>query len=295
MFETSIAGTAALTAFDTVASAAEDFGHIASKSPKPKAQCSSCALRHICMVSALDEKEVARLSGVVLNWRTLRQGQALYRAGDPFHSVYALRSGSFKTVLSHQSGREYVSGFFLPGETLGVDGIATEQHTCDAVALEDSAVCVIPFHLLEALCREVKPLQLHVHKMLSAEIVREAGQRLLLGNLTAEQRVAAYLLDISARFERRGYSATDFTLRMTREEIGSYLGLTLETVSRTLSRFQQEGMIRVHGKQITLCDPEALDACWGQGTVPARRAHTQMHPANSARFDGVPHRTKAQC
>ncbi|TPQ30084.1 helix-turn-helix domain-containing protein [Cupriavidus pinatubonensis] len=287
MFGTSIAGTTALTAFDAVTSEAEDFGRIVSKSPKPKAHCSACALRHICLASSLDEKEAARLRGVVLNWRTVRQGRVLYRAGDPFHSVYALRSGSFKTVLSHQSGREYVSGFFLPGETLGLDGIATEQHTCDAVALEDSAVCVIPFHLLESLCREVKPLQQHVHKMLSAEIVRETGQRMLLGNLTAEQRVAAYLLEISARFERRGYSATDFTLRMTREEIGSYLGLTLETVSRTLSRFQQEGMIRVHGKQITLCDLEAFDVCWGQAkaTVSARLARTQMHPTTCTRFD----------
>jgi CRP/FNR family transcriptional regulator len=227
--------------------------------PTPAAQCSSCMLRHICMASSLDDTDVARLNSVVWNWKMVKQGHALYRAGDPFQSIYALRSGSLKTVLSHPSGREYVSGFFLPGETLGLDGIATEVHTCDAIALEDSAVCVIPFHLLEALCREVRSLQQQVHRMMSAEIVRETGQMMLLGNLTAEQRVAAFLLNISRRLQRRGYSPTCFTLRMTREDIGSYLGMTLETASRTLSRFQQEGLIRVQGKQIELLDLEALD------------------------------------
>lgn len=229
------------------------------KTLTPTAQCSSCALRHICMASSLGDADVLRLHDVVRNWRMVKQGQALYRAGDPFQSIYVLRSGSFKTVLSHENGREYVSGFFLPGETVGLDGIATDVHTCDAIALEDSAVCVIPFHLLETLCREVKSLQQHVHRLLSAEIVRETGQMMLLGNLSAEQRVASFLLSISDRLRRRGYSSTAFTLRMTREDIGSYLGMTLETVSRTLSRFQQEGLIRVRGKQIELLDPEALD------------------------------------
>ncbi|CAG9165978.1 Transcriptional activator protein Anr [Cupriavidus laharis] len=244
---------------DTRAPASRPVRFSAEKAATPSAQCSSCMLRHICMASNLDDSDVARLNNVVRNWRMVKQGQALYRAGDPFQSIYAVRSGSFKTVLSHQSGREYVSGFFLSGETIGLDGISTEAHACDAIALEDSAVCVIPFHLLEALCREVRSLQQQVHKMMSAEIVRETGQMMLLSNLTAEQRVAAFLLNISARLQRRGFSPTSFTLRMTREDIGSYLGMTLETASRTLSRFQQEGLIRVQGKQIDLLDLEALD------------------------------------
>jgi len=221
-------------------------------------QCGSCFVRQVCMASSVEQ--AARHDSMAGNWRVVRQGHALYRTGDPFNSIYVLRSGSFKTVIAHQNGREYVSGFFLPGETLGLDGICTEQHACDAIALEDSAVCVIPFHLLETLCREVKSMQQSVHKMLGAEIVRETGHMMLMGRMTAEQRVAAFVLDISARLRRRGYSATELALRMTREEIGSYLGLTLETVSRTLSRFQQEGWIRVQGKQITLLDAEALDA-----------------------------------
>jgi CRP-like cAMP-binding protein len=173
------------------------------------------------MASNLDQTDVERLGAAVRNWRKVKQGQLLYSTGDLFQNIYALRSGSFKTVVAHQSGREYVSGFFLPGETLGLDGIATESHTCDAIALEDSTVCVIPFHLLEALCREIKSLQQHVHRIMSAEIVRETGQMVLLGNLTAEQRVASFLLNVSDRLGRRGYSPLDFSLRMTRRTLAA--------------------------------------------------------------------------
>jgi len=260
MFEASFAETAGLAEAETLVPQRSELRAPADRTARANAQCSTCMFRHLCMASNLDSADLARLDDVVYNWRTVRQGQALYRAGDPFQSIYAVRSGSFKTVMSHESGREYISGFFLPGETVGLDGISGESHAYDAIALEDSAVCVIPFHLLEALCREIKSLQQRVHRILSAEIVRETGQMMLLGNLSAEQRVAAFLLNISSRLRSRGYSATEFTLRMTREDIGSYLGMTLETVSRTLSRFQQEGMIRVQIKQITLLDPKALAA-----------------------------------
>ncbi|WP_231586548.1 fumarate/nitrate reduction transcriptional regulator Fnr [Cupriavidus basilensis] len=224
-----------------------------------KASCSNCAMRTICLGSKLNDAERMRLDTVIHNWRMVRRGEALYRAGDAFQSIYALRSGSFKTVVAHANGCEQVSGFFLTGETLGLDGICTEQHACDAIALEDSAVCVIPFHLLEALCREMRSLQQQVHRMLSSEIVRESGVMLLLASLCAEQRVAAFLLNISARQKARGYSPRELALRMTREEIGSYLGMKLETVSRTLSRFQRDGLISVHGKRISLLDLDALD------------------------------------
>ncbi|WP_416047449.1 helix-turn-helix domain-containing protein [Cupriavidus basilensis] len=224
-----------------------------------KVSYSESAMRAICMGGNLNDAERIRLETVIHNWRMVRRGEALYRAGDAFQSIYTLRSGSFKTVVAHQNGCEQVSGFFLTGETLGLDGICTERHACDAIALEDSAVCVIPFHLLEALCREVRSLQQHVHRMLSSEIVRESGVMLLLASLCADQRVAAFLLNISARQQARGYSHRELTLRMTREEIGSYLGMKLETVSRTLSRFQRDGLIDVHGKRVTLIDLEALD------------------------------------
>ncbi|MBP0630766.1 MULTISPECIES: fumarate/nitrate reduction transcriptional regulator Fnr [unclassified Cupriavidus] len=225
-----------------------------------RARCTSCMMRNICMAASLEAGEMARLDTVVQGWRSVKQGERLYRAGDPFRSLYAIRAGSFKTVVSPERGKETISGFYMAGDSIGMDGVCQESHNCDAIALEDSVVCVIPFHLLEALCREIKPLQRQLHKMFSAEIVRESRQMTLLSNMSAEQRVAAFLLNVSARYRERGYSATSFVLRMTREDIGSFLGVTLETVSRTLSKFQQEGLLTVQGKSIELINLDALDA-----------------------------------
>ncbi|QUN32010.1 helix-turn-helix domain-containing protein (plasmid) [Cupriavidus sp. KK10] len=225
-----------------------------------RARCTNCMLGNLCMAASLEAGDMARLDSVVQGWRSVKQGERLYRAGDPFRSLYAVRAGSFKTVVAPERGKEIISGFYMAGDTIGMDGVCQEIHNCDAIALEDSVVCVIPFHLLEALCREIKPLQRQLHKMFSAEIVRESRQMMLLGNLSAEQRVAAFLLSVSARYRERGYSATSFVLRMTREDIGSFLGVTLETVSRALSRFQQEGLLTVQGKSIELLNLDALDA-----------------------------------
>ncbi|WP_454763884.1 fumarate/nitrate reduction transcriptional regulator Fnr [Cupriavidus campinensis] len=222
-------------------------------------QCSSCAMRRLCIAASLTDAEAERLDTVITTWRTVAKGDVLLRAGDPFRNLYMVRSGSFKSVTSHASGREHITAFFLPGDTLGLDGICQEYLESDVMALEDSTVCVVPFALLETLCREVKGLQKQFHRMLSAEIVREAELLLLVGSMPAEQRIAAFLLNISRRLRARGFSPTDFTLRMTREDIGNYLGMKLETVSRTFSRFQREGLIRVQGKRIILLDPEALD------------------------------------
>ena len=139
-----------------------------------------------------------------------------------------------------------------------IDGIAADRHTCDAIALEDSTVCSMPFHCIEDLCQDIRPLQHRLHQLMAEEIVRESGLMLLLAGLSAEARVATFLLNLSTRMQDRGYSATSFTLRMTREEIGSYLGMQLETVSRALSRFQREGWIVVSGKNIELTDKAAL-------------------------------------
>jgi CRP/FNR family transcriptional regulator, anaerobic regulatory protein len=223
-----------------------------------KIQCSNCGMRGICMPFGLTSADFSRLDAIVRSSRTVRRGETLYRAGTPFSNIYAVRTGSFKTVARHRDGREQVIGFHIAGEPLGLDGVCSEEHVCDAVALEDSAICVIPFHLLELLCREISLLQQHVHKMMSGEIVREAGLMMLLGNMCAEERVATFLLNMSQRLAARGYSPSEFILRMTREEIGSYLGLKLETISRMLSRFQKQAMIRVEGKQIRLLDIERL-------------------------------------
>ncbi|AMP37338.1 helix-turn-helix domain-containing protein [Ralstonia solanacearum] len=227
-------------------------------SPSLATQCANCMMHWVCIAGAVPSSRHQDLERMVQTWRRVRKGEALFRAGDPFHALYSVRSGSFKTVVSHPNGTEHVTGFQLTGETLGMDGIAQNQHTCDAIALEDSTVCAMSFQCMEALCQDVPPLQHRLHQLLAGEIVRESGLMLLLAGLSADARVATFLLNLSSRLHERGYSATDFTLRMTREEIGSYLGMQLETVSRTLSRFQREGWIRVEGKHITLYDREAL-------------------------------------
>lgn len=216
--------------------------------------CSSCQLRNCCVAACIDDEHIGQMEHLVSHWRMVYRGEAIFRVGDGFHSLYALRSGSVKTVTDE----EHVSGFFMAGETLGLGAISTGEYDCAAIALEDSAVCVIPFATMETLCRQFKPLQQHFHKMLSNEILREARQMALMSGTTAEQRVAAFLIDLSNRLQRRGYSPREFTLRMTRDDIGSYLGVKLETVSRTFSRFRQEGIIRVKGKHIELFDLDGL-------------------------------------
>ncbi|ABX17946.1 helix-turn-helix domain-containing protein [Burkholderia multivorans] len=228
-------------------------------SAKPAAtRCSACAMRAMCLPPHLTAAEYSRLDAIICATRHVRQGDALFRADDPFHSLYAVRAGSFKTVMMHRDGREHVTGFQIAGETLGLDGIGSGQHCCDAIALEDSVVCIIPFDALEAACREIKPMQQFLYQLLSSEIVRESSQMLLLGTMSAEQRVAHFLLNLSSRFQARGYSASEFNLRMTREEIGCYLGMKLETVSRMFSRFHRDALVETRGKRVRILDAQAL-------------------------------------
>ena len=217
-------------------------------------RCSGCALRSACLPFGLSGDDLQRLDAIIRASRTVKRGDALYRTSDVFRNIYAVRTGSFKTVVMHRDGREQVTGFHLAGEALGLDGVYAGRHNCDAVALEDSCVCGIPFHQLERLCREIKTLQQHVHRMMSGEIVRESGLMVLLGTMSAGQRVAAFLLNLSARLKMRGYSAAEFNLRMTREEMGSYLGMKLETVSRVFSKFQKDGLLDTHGRQVHILD-----------------------------------------
>jgi CRP/FNR family transcriptional regulator len=177
---------------------------------------------------------------------------------DSFENIYAVRTGSLKTIVLNGDGREQITGFQMAGELLGLDGIGMEKHICAASALEDSQLCVIPFKQLEKLCRESPAVQHHMHKIMSNEIVREHKLLMLLGNMRTEERLAIFLLDLSQRLQARGYSAREFYLRMTREDIGNYLGMKLETVSRIFSRFQKFGLISVQQKQIAIIDMEGL-------------------------------------
>ena len=223
-----------------------------------KIACSNCSLRELCMPVGMNADELARVDELVVKRPAIKRGRALFRAGEKFTSLYAIRSGFFKTCVTSEDGRDQVTGFQMAGEIMGLDGVAGDQHTCDAIALEDSEVCVLPFGRMEEISRQVKALQHHVHKIMSGEIVREHGVMQLLGSMKAEERLAAFMLNLVQRLHARGFSRSDFILRMTREEIGSYLGLTLETVSRTFSKFADDGIITVNQRHIQILDADAL-------------------------------------
>ncbi|ADL54316.1 fumarate/nitrate reduction transcriptional regulator Fnr [Gallionella capsiferriformans] len=223
--------------------------------------CSSCNLAELCLPADLSANEMHKLDELSTVKRSFARSDYLYRSGDKFRSLFAIHSGSFKTQILHEDGREQVTGFQMAGEIIGLDAISTDIHACDAVALESCVVCELPFNKLEALSREIPLLQRHLHKIMSREIVRDQGIMLLLGSMRAEERLAVFLLNLSQRFAARGLSPTQFQLRMSRQEIGSYLGLKLETVSRAFSHFQSERLINVKVRTVEILDLAGLQAC----------------------------------
>lgn len=190
--------------------------------------------------------------------RRLKRGEVVFHAGDKFGAIYAINSGFFKAVNEDSAGREQVMGFFMRGELFGLDGIGAGQYGGTVQALEDSEIVVLPFAVLEHLSRGNQLMQRQLHAVLSREITRHHGVMMLLGSMTAEERLAAFLVNLSMRFARRGYSRSEFILRMKREEIGSYLGLKLETVSRKFTEFHKRGLLDVQGKHVRIADPVGL-------------------------------------
>lgn len=222
-------------------------------------RCADCSLHKLCMPGNLGKEDMIRISDLVKTHRIIKRGENLYRAGDAFKSLYAIRSGFFKTYAITDDGREQVTGFQMSGEIIGTDGIETDTHHLYATALDDSEVCVIPYANLEELAGQMHALQHHFHKIMSREITRSQSVMMMLGSMRAEERLAAFLLNLSQRFAVLGYALTKFHLRMTREEIGSYLGLKLETVSRAFSKFQQSGLISVQQKYVQIDDIAGLN------------------------------------
>lgn len=220
--------------------------------------CSNCNLRELCLPADLTGHDMDTLDTLVATRRRIKRGSALFSNGDRFNSLYAIRTGFFKTCVTTEDGRDQVTGFQMAGEIIGLDGIVADRHSCNAVALEDAEVCELPYERIEELSREVPALQTHMHKIMSREIVRKHGVMLLLGSMRAEERLAAFLLNLVQRLHARGFSRSELVLRMTREEIGSYLGLKLETVSRTFSKFAEEGIITVKHRHVCILDHQAL-------------------------------------
>lgn len=229
-----------------------------SSVPADSVACSNCALRDVCMPNDLTAADFERLDALVCRTRKISRGETLHRRGDVFRNLYAIKAGAFKTVLTLRDGREQITGFHIAGEPLGLEGIHGGEHTSDAIALEDGMLCIIPFGRLERLCGEMRIMQRHLHQLMSGEIVRTSQLMALLGSMRAEERVSAFLLNLSQRLRALHHAHTEFKLRMSREEIGSYLGMKLETVSRMLSRFQDDKLIEVRGKSIRILDAEGL-------------------------------------
>lgn len=223
-----------------------------------KVACACCNLQPLCLPIELSSHQWNSVDNLVVTRRKVKRHAALFRNGEKFTNLFAIRTGFFKTSVTSEDGRDQVIGFQMAGEMIGLDGIVNEFHTCDAIALEDAEVCVMPFDRVEELSRKVKPLQHHVYKIMSREIVREHGVMLMLGSMRAEERLAGFLLNLVQRLHARGFSPSALILRMTRQEIGSYLGLKLETVSRTFSRFSADRIVAVRQRHVHILDTEAL-------------------------------------
>ncbi len=229
-----------------------------------KAHCQTCSMREHCLPVGLSIDQIRQVDTLIEERIKLKKHETLYRAGEPFHGLYAIRIGSLKTTVVSEDGREQVTGYHMFGEIIGFDGIGIDHYGTGAIALEDTEVCVLPLMGIEDLARTIPELQHNLHQIMSNEITQNQNVMLLLASMHAEERLAVFLLNLADRYRRRGYSSTEYALRMTRAEIGSYLGLKLETVSRCFSRLQGEGLIQVQGRSVKILDPVALKKIVGQ-------------------------------
>jgi len=229
----------------------------------PEAHCKDCSLSGMCVPLALQTEELDTLDEIVKRGRPLKKGEMLFRQGEPFSSIYALRSGAIKTFSLSDGGEEQITGFHLASEMIGLSGMDNQQYPVSAMALETTSVCEIPFERLDDLTAVMPQLRKQVMRLMSREIREDQQMMLLLSKKTADERIATLLINLSARFRARGYSARSFRLAMSRNEIGNYLGLAVETVSRVFTRFQQQGLIAAEGKQIEILEHTELCALAG--------------------------------
>lgn len=229
-------------------------------------RCSTCMLNTICLPLGMSRHDIEKMDELLKERIRLPKGGVLFREGDRADAVYGLRSGSFKTQIEDARGQVQITGFLLPGEVLGLDGLMHEEQVSHAIALEDSEVCIIHLDEMDRLAPQLPSLQRQLRRLMSKEINRSHQMLLSIGGLRSEQRLAVFLLNLSQRLNHLGYSPHEFILRMSREEIGNFLGLTLETVSRLFSRFAREGLIRVQQREVHILDAHALQALAGAET-----------------------------
>lgn len=241
----------------------KETGRLQSIAPGISPHCDECYLNLICLPVGVSNDELHRLETIIERGRPLLRGEHVYRAEDPFTSIYAVRSGAFKTYRLTPDGDEQIMGFHLPGEIFGLGGLGADVYPNSTVALETSTLCEVPFQRMEELSREIPGLQRHMFQLLSREIGEDEQLLVLLSKRSAEERIAAVLLSLSARFRRRHLSGSRFRLPMSRGDIGNYLGLVVETVSRVFTRLQAQRVIEVSGREVEILDAAALSEIAG--------------------------------
>jgi CRP/FNR family transcriptional regulator len=228
-----------------------------------QAHCKDCSLATLCLPLSLNLEDMNSLDEIVKRGRPLKKGEFLFRQGDVFNSVYAVRAGALKTFSLSDSGEEQITGFHLPSELVGLSGMDTETYPVSAQALETTSICEIPFERLDELSILLPQLRRQLMRVMSREIRDDQQMMLLLSKKTADERIATFLVNLSARFRARGFSPNQFRLAMSRNEIGNYLGLAVETVSRVFTRFQQNQLLEAEGKSVHILDPIELCALAG--------------------------------
>lgn len=228
-----------------------------------KVACQDCSLFQLCLPVGIDQCDLAEVDRIIKRRRPTQRGDQLFLTGDKFRSIFAVHSGSLKTSVLTADGCEQVTGFFLPGEIVGLDAIATGTHTCAARALETTSVCEIPYDELETIGARIPSLPRQLLRIMSREMHHDQLLLLLLGKRSADERLATFLFSLSQRFGLRGYSPNEFNLSMSRNDIGNYLGLAVETVSRLFSRLQEDGILVVHSRHVQLRDIARLQGLAG--------------------------------
>ena len=223
--------------------------------------CQNCSISELCIPFSLNDKELDTLDNIIDRKRPIHKGEQRFNDGQPMHALYAIRSGTFKTYTVNEQGEEQITGFHLAGDLLGFDAIANAEHPSFAKALETSMVCEIPYNTLDTLSNSMPKLKKQILRMMSTEIRGDQEMLTLLNRKNAEQRLATFISTLSTRYHARGLSASEFRLSMTRSDIGNYIGLTVETISRLLNRFHKNGLIQVDGKLITILDIDKLNEC----------------------------------
>ncbi len=223
--------------------------------------CQNCSISELCLPFSLNDKELDTLDNIIDRKRPIHKGEQIFQDGDKMQSLFAIRSGTFKTFTVNEQGEEQITGFHLAGDLLGFDAIADSEHPSFAKALETSMVCEIPYNTLDTLSNTMPKLKKQILRMMSSEIRSDQEMLTLLNRKNAEQRLATFISTLSTRYHARGLSSREFRLSMTRSDIGNYIGLTVETISRLLNRFQKNGLIDVEGKLITILNIEELNKC----------------------------------